>query len=66
MIVLGTFKMAMTLLDGGSAPQMPPMENSSEPPPAQPPADDSAKPATPDAGSAFDDLADADRPAIAQ
>ena len=27
-IVLGTFKMAMTLLDTGSAPQMPPMENS--------------------------------------
>jgi localization factor PodJL len=49
-IVLGTFKMAMTLLDGGSAPQMPPMENSSEPPPAaQPPADSGAKPATPDA-----------------
>ena len=49
-IVLGTFKMAMTLLDGGSAPQMPPMENSSEPPPAaQPPADSGATPATPDA-----------------
>jgi localization factor PodJL len=49
-IVLGTFKMAMTLLDGGSAPQMPPMENSSEPPPAaQPPADSGAKPETPDA-----------------
>jgi localization factor PodJL len=49
-IVLGTFKMAMTLLDGGSAPQMPPMENSSEPPTAaQPPADNGAKPATPDA-----------------
>jgi localization factor PodJL len=49
-IVLGTFKMAMTLLDGGSPPQMPPMENSSEPPAAaQPPANDGAKPATPDA-----------------
>jgi localization factor PodJL len=48
-IVLGTFKMAMTLLDGGSPPQLPPMENSSEPPPpAQAPADDSAKPAMPD------------------
>jgi localization factor PodJL len=48
-IVLGTFKMAMTLLDGGSAPAAPPMENSSEQAPsAQPPADDSARPATPD------------------
>jgi localization factor PodJL len=48
-IVLGTFKMAMTLLDGGSAPQLPAMENSSEPsPPAQSPADDGAKPAMPD------------------
>jgi len=48
-IVLGSFKMAMTLLDGGSAPPLPPMENSSEPQPsAQPPADDSAKPAMQD------------------
>jgi localization factor PodJL len=48
-IVLGTFKMAMTLLDGGSAPALPPMENSSEPAPsALTPSDDSAKPATPD------------------
>ncbi len=31
-IVLGTFKMAMTLLDSGNAPQLPAMENSSEPP----------------------------------
>ena len=31
-IVLGTFKMAMTLLDSGSPPPMPAMENSSEPP----------------------------------
>ena len=47
-IVLGTFKMAMTLLDTGSAPQMPPTENSSEPAPAaQAPAENSAKPATP-------------------
>jgi localization factor PodJL len=46
-IVLGTFKMAMTLLDGGSAPPMPAMENLSEPAPAQSPADDSAKPALP-------------------
>jgi localization factor PodJL len=48
-IVLGTFKMAMTLLDTGSAPSMPAMENSSEPaPPAatmQPPVDNSVAPA---------------------
>jgi localization factor PodJL len=49
-IVLSTFKMAMTLLDSGSAPQMPPMENSSEPQPsALSPSDDAARPATPDA-----------------
>ena len=48
-IVLGTFKMAMTLLDGGSAPLLPFMENSSEPSPsALPPADVGAKPAMPD------------------
>lgn len=47
-IVLGTFKMAMTLLDGGSAPQLPAMENSSESQSsARPPADDDAKPAMP-------------------
>ena len=47
-IVLGTFKMAMTLLDTGSAPQMPPMENSVEPAaPAQAPAENGAKPAMP-------------------
>ena len=47
-IVLGTFKMAMTLLDGGGAPSMPAMETSSQQPaPAQLPADDSAKPALP-------------------
>jgi localization factor PodJL len=45
-IVLGTFKMAMTLLDSGSPP---PMESASEPPAAAPPpADAAAKPATPD------------------
>jgi localization factor PodJL len=49
-IVLGTFKMAMTLLDSGSPPQMPPMENSSEPlPSTESPANDAAKPAMPDA-----------------
>jgi localization factor PodJL len=49
-IVLGTFKMAMTLLDSGSSPQ-PATENSSEQPQpsAPPPAEDSAKPAPPDA-----------------
>jgi localization factor PodJL len=44
-IVLGTFKMAMTLLDGGSAP--PTGESASEPP-APPPADNAAKPAAPE------------------
>ncbi len=48
-IVLGTFKMAMTLLDGGSTPATPAMESSGEQTPAaaQPPADDSAKPIVP-------------------
>jgi localization factor PodJL len=44
-IVLGTFKMAMTLFDSGSPPQPPAIENSAEPPPPQPPA--AAKPAMP-------------------
>jgi localization factor PodJL len=45
-IVLGTFKMAMTLLDTGSAPPMPAMENQAEPPaPAQAPAENSVRPA---------------------
>jgi localization factor PodJL len=48
-IVLGTFKMAMSLLDGGGAPPMPAMESSSEPPTAaQPPVENTAKPAMPD------------------
>jgi localization factor PodJL len=48
-IVLGTFKMAMSLLDSGTPPPMPPTESSSEPPAAAPPpAQDSAKPAMPD------------------
>ncbi len=47
-IVLGTFKMAMTLLDRETAPPMPAMESSIEQAPAaQPPAADSARPATP-------------------
>jgi localization factor PodJL len=45
-IVLGTFKMAMTLLDSGTPPSMPATENSSEPSPSAMP-DDSAKPAAP-------------------
>jgi localization factor PodJL len=44
-IVLGTFKMAMTLLDTGDAPQMPLMESSSGQAPAQSPAESSAAPA---------------------
>ena len=47
-IVLGTFKTAMTLLDTGSAPQMPAIENPVEPAaPAQTPAENAAKPAAP-------------------
>lgn len=47
-IVLGTFKMAMTLLDTGNPPPMPGIENSTEQaaPPAAP-AENSAKPAMP-------------------
>jgi localization factor PodJL len=45
-IVLGTFKMAMTLLDSGTPPSMPESEISSEPPAALPPAE-SPKPAIP-------------------
>jgi len=45
-IVLGTFKMAMTLLDSGTPPSMPESEISSEPPAAPPPAE-SAKPTIP-------------------
>jgi localization factor PodJL len=47
-IVLGTFKMAMTLLDTGTTPPMQGIENSAEPAAAPPaPAESSAKPATP-------------------
>lgn len=47
-IVLGTFKMAMTLLDRETAPPMPAIESPIDPAPAAaPPAEDSAKPATP-------------------
>jgi localization factor PodJL len=46
-IVLGTFKMAMTLLDSGTAPSMPESEISSEPPAAPLPPAESAKPTMP-------------------
>jgi localization factor PodJL len=46
-IVLGTFKMAMTLLDSGTPPSMPESEITSEPPPAALPPAESAKPAAP-------------------
>ena len=65
-IVLGTFKMAMTLLDGGSAPQLPAIgefERAAAGPIAAP-IDAPSRPSG--AGDAFDDLADADRPAIVQ
>ncbi len=47
-IVLGSFKMAMTLLEGAGVPQLPAIENSSEQAPSvQSPADDGIKPAMP-------------------
>ena len=46
-IVLGTFKMAMTLLDAGTAPQMPAMESSGGTQPSGPAADDNASSAMP-------------------
>ncbi|MBR0752973.1 SEL1-like repeat protein [Bradyrhizobium jicamae] len=53
-IVLGTFKMAMSLLDTGEPPQMPPMENSAPAPKPQTPAENSAvtAPAAPPAAPA--------------
>jgi len=51
-IVLGSFKMAMTMLDGGSARQPPAVQNSSASPvPAQAPAEDTASPVAPAAPS---------------
>lgn len=48
-IVLSTFKMAMSLLESSSAPPVPAVEHSSaQPTPAQPPANGAAKPAAPD------------------
>ena len=46
-IVLGTFKMAMTLLDTGSAPPIPQLESTDPAPSAQAPMENSAKPAMP-------------------
>ena len=46
-IVLGTFKMAMTLLDGGSVLQMPSAESSREPPAQLQPPAPAAQPAAP-------------------
>jgi localization factor PodJL len=47
-IVLGSFKMAMTFLDGSGAPQLPAMENArTAPAPAHVPADDEASPPAP-------------------
>ena len=47
-IVLGTFKLAMTLLDGGSVPALPATESSGEQTPSiQWPAEDAARPAAP-------------------
>jgi localization factor PodJL len=46
-IVLGTFRMAMTLLDTGAAPALPAMENSGDAPSPASPGDGSASPAMP-------------------
>ena len=67
-IVLGTFKMAMTLLDTGDAPQMPPMESSSGQA-ARPNRRRTAPPRRhqrPRLPQPVDDLADTDRPAVEQ
>ena len=68
-IVLGTFKMAMTLLDTGSVLQLPMMEQPSEPAaPAQAPApsESSASARNARGARALDDLADAGREAVEQ
>ena len=68
-IVLGTFKTAMTLLDSGnSAPPAPAIENSAEPrtPPAQPPGGEHRTGRDAGACRAFDDLADPARQAVEQ
>ena len=73
-IVLGTFKMAMTLLDTGSVLQLPMMEHPSEPAaPARAPAPAESNAAMPapacsarDAVRTLDDVADAGREAVEQ
>ena len=47
-IVLGTFKLAMNLLDAGGAPPMPAMEKSSEQPSTLTPADSGARAPAPE------------------
>ena len=47
-IVLGTFKMAMNLLEGGALPAIPGIEKSNDTPAAPPSADPAAKPTVPD------------------
>ena len=67
MIVLGTFKMAMNLLEGGSTPPAPQaMENTSSQPAPQAPAAGREQARRARAGHAVDDLADADREAVAE
>ena len=68
-IVLGTFKMAMTLLDTGSELQLPTMGHSSEPAaPAQAPAPAENPPSLqcPRRAGALDDIADTGREAVEQ
>ena len=66
-IVLGTFKMAMTLLDGGGAPQMPvTREFKRTTACASITRGRQRQAGVAGCGDAFDDLADADRPAIVQ
>ena len=68
-IVLGTFKMAMTLLDTGSVLQLPMMDHSSEPAAPAPRAGGEqhhAGNARSACASALDDLADAGREAVEQ
>lgn len=51
MVLLGTYKMAMTLIDGDSPQQMPVTENSSELPSHRLPAEEGARPTIPDAAA---------------
>ena len=66
-IVLGTFKMAMTLLDTGSVLQLPAMEHpASRPHRRSPPRRRRAAPGPRRRAGALDDLADAGREAVEQ